>query len=125
MKIAPEHTEDAVLDLMGKPGKKSLLEFKLLFDSLCKSSGKPQFLTYYFMAAHPGCTDAHMSRLKAFASRHLHLIPEQVQIFTPAPSTISTLVYHTGVHPVSGEPVFCERHPGKKEMQKQILLRRT
>ncbi|MBI5592111.1 MAG: YgiQ family radical SAM protein [Deltaproteobacteria bacterium] len=125
MKIAPEHTENDVLDLMGKPGMESLIEFKRLFDSVCNTSGKQLYLTYYFMAAHPGCTEAHMSRLKAFVSRHLHLIPEQVQIFTPTPSTISTLVYHTGVHPVSGAPVFCEKQLRKKEKQKQMLLKRS
>ena len=125
MKIAPEHTEKDVLDLMGKPGMDSLIAFKRLFDSICETTGKRLFLTYYFMAAHPGCTEAHMGRLKAFVSRNLHLIPEQVQIFTPTPSTVSTLIYHTGVHPVSGAPVFCEKQPKKKEKQKQILLRRS
>jgi uncharacterized radical SAM protein YgiQ len=125
MKIAPEHTEKDVLDLMGKPGADSLIEFKRLFDAICKTSGKRLFLTYYFMAAHPGCTEAHMNRLKTFVSRHLHVIPEQVQVFTPTPSTFSTLVYHTGVHPVSGEPVFCEKQVSKKEKQKQILLKRS
>lgn len=125
MKIAPEHTEDDVLELMGKPAMAVLVEFKRLFDSVCNASGKRLFLTYYFMAAHPGCTEAHMHRLKTFANRHLHLIPEQVQIFTPTPSTVSTLVYHTGVHPASGVPVFCEKQRRKKETQKQILLKRS
>jgi uncharacterized radical SAM protein YgiQ len=125
MKIAPEHTEDDVLALMGKPGKDSLIAFKHLFDSICQTSGKKLYLTYYFMAAHPGCTEAHMSRLKTFVSRHLHLIPEQVQIFTPTPSTISTLIYHTGVDPASGRPVFCEKQLRKKEKQKQMLLKRS
>lgn len=125
MKIAPEHTENDVLELMGKPGTDSLIAFKRLFDEICKSSGKQLYLTYYFMAAHPGCTEAHMSRLKTFVSRHLRLIPEQVQIFTPTPSTVSTLIYHVGVHPASGCPVFCEKQVRKKEKQKQILLKRT
>jgi len=125
MKIAPEHTENDVLDLMGKPGMDSLIEFKRLFDAICQTSGKQLYLSYYFMAAHPGCTEAHMSRLKTFVSRHLHLIPEQVQVFTPTPSTVSTLVYHTGVHPASGKPVFCEKQLRSKEKQKQILLKRS
>ncbi|MFH0999133.1 MAG: YgiQ family radical SAM protein [Pseudomonadota bacterium] len=125
MKIAPEHTEADVLDLMGKPATACLIEFKRLFDAVCQTSGKQLYLTYYFMAAHPGCTEAHMSRLKTFVSRRLHLIPEQIQVFTPTPSTISTLIYHTGVHPVSGAPVFCEKQVRKKEKQKQMLLKRS
>jgi len=125
MKVAPEHTENDVLELMGKPGADSLIEFKRLFDGVCETSRKQLYLTYYFMAAHPGCTDVHMHRLKTFVSRHLHLIPEQVQVFTPTPSTISTLIYHTGRHPVSGRPVFCEKQVKKKEKQKRILLKRS
>jgi hypothetical protein len=30
MKIAPEHTEEKILKLMGKPDKKTLLNFKAL-----------------------------------------------------------------------------------------------
>ena len=125
MKIAPEHTENDVLALMGKPGRECLLEFKRMFDAICNTTGKRRYLTYYFMAAHPGCTDAHMGRLKTFVSRHLHVIPEQVQVFTPTPSTVSTLIYHTGIHPDTGEPVFCEKQIKKKEKQKQILLKRS
>ncbi len=124
MKIAPEHTENDVLELMGKPGGDCLIAFKSLFDAACAAAGKQLFLTYYFMAAHPGCTEAHMNRLKKFVARHLRVIPEQVQVFTPTPSTISTLIYHTGLHPVSGEAVFCEKQAGEKEKQKQILLKR-
>ncbi len=125
MKIAPEHTESDVLDLMGKPGMDSLIAFKRMFDAVCNKSGKQRYLTYYFMAAHPGCTNVHMSRLKTFVSRHLRLIPEQVQIFTPTPSTVSTLMYHTGVDPATGAPVFCEKQVKKKEKQKHILLKRS
>jgi uncharacterized radical SAM protein YgiQ len=123
MKIAPEHTESDVLNLMGKPGVDSLIAFKKCFDEICRASGKLCYLTYYFMAAHPGCTKEHMRALKSFVSRHLHLIPEQAQIFTPTPSTNATLMYHTGVHPDTGDAVFCEKSPQQKEIQKQLLLR--
>jgi uncharacterized radical SAM protein YgiQ len=68
MKIAPEHTEDKVLRLMGKPDKRSLIEFNKLFYSFSKSKGKNQFLTYYLIAAHPGCTENDMKQLKLFTS---------------------------------------------------------
>ncbi len=124
MKIAPEHTEDEVVSVMGKPGKDSLLEFKLLFDKLTEMSGKNLYLTYYLMAAHPGCTETHMNRLKAFILQNLRFFPEQVQIFTPTPSTISTLIYHTGFHPETGKIVFSEKEKKKKERQKKILMKK-
>ncbi len=95
LKIAPEHSEEKVLHLMGKPEKSILLNFKKLFETQNSRSGKKQFLTYYLMAAHPGCTIGDMHRLQAFVSQNLHLAPEQVQIFTPLPATYSTVMYYT------------------------------
>ena len=124
MKVAPEHCQAGVLKHMGKIGNKRLLEFKKHFDALNKKLGKKQFLTYYLMAAHPGCTLRDMQALREFAEKKLHLIPEQVQIFTPSPSTWSTLMYFTGKDPFSDEPVFVEKDPQGKQKQKQIMARR-
>lgn len=125
LKVAPEHTEKAVLEKMGKPGHESLLQFKEKFDALSARAGKKQFLTYYMIAAHPGCTDLDMHRLKRFASQELQISPEQVQIFTPTPSTYSTLMYYTGLDPFTLEPLFVERDPLKREKQKQIVVDKT
>ena len=98
-----------VLELMGKPGRRSLEDFIALFRRLNGRISKRQFLTYYFMAAHPGCTPEAMAQLRTYVQRELRLIPEQVQIFTPSPSTFSTLMYYTGIDPFSDRPVFVER----------------
>jgi len=124
MKVAPEHSEDRVLKKMGKPGVASLLQFKELFDRLTKEAGKEQFLTYYLIAAHPGCTDSDMQKLKRFTSQKLKINPEQVQIFLPSPSTYSSLMYYTETDPFTGEPVFVEKDPKKKEYQKNIVVKK-
>jgi radical SAM superfamily enzyme YgiQ (UPF0313 family) len=121
MKIAPEHTEKDVLKQMGKPGAELLLQFKSLFDRMTQKAGKEQFLTYYLIAAHPGCTEEDMRSLKQFTRRWLKTNPEQVQIFVPAPSTYSSLMYYTGTDPFSGNPVFVEKDPKHKEIQKDIV----
>ncbi len=121
MKVAPEHTEEHVLDLMGKPGSASLLEFKRRFDALNREAGKRQFLTYYLIAAHPGCTEADMQRVRHFASQELQIHPEQVQVFTPTPSTYSSLMYYTELDPFTGEALFVEKDPRRKERQKSIV----
>ncbi len=121
MKIAPEHMDDKVLELMGKPGKKSLEKFRDLFYQLSKEAGKEQYLTYYMIAAHPGCTDKEMEKLKTFASEKLQISPEQVQIFTPTPSTYSSLMYYTEKNPFTGEKLFVEKNTFGKEKQKQIV----
>ena len=125
LKVAPEHDSPKVLQLMGKPDKESLLEFKQKFDQLSSASrvaNKKQFLSYYFIAAHPGCTTKDMMGLKAFTRNHLHIAPEQTQIFTPTPSTWSTLMYATETDPFTGEHIFVEKDPLRKQKQKDLLL---
>jgi uncharacterized radical SAM protein YgiQ len=121
LKIAPEHVEAQVLKLMGKPGRDALEDFIRLFDRLKRKNALNLFLTYYFMAAHPGCTQADMARLRAFAEKRLRLLPEQTQIFTPTPATWSTLMYHTGKDPFSGKNIFVEQNRTAKERQKAAI----
>jgi radical SAM superfamily enzyme YgiQ (UPF0313 family) len=109
---------------MGKTGTRTMLQFRDLFYKLTKAARKNQFLTYYLIAAHPGCTESDMRALKRFASRQLKINPEQVQIFTPTPSTYSSLMYHTEMDPFTGEKLFVEKDPAKKERQKNILVKK-
>lgn len=122
LKLAPEHVVTRVLEFMGKPGVESLLKFKRKFEAANRRFGKKQFLTYYFIAAHPGCTEADMRELKRFATRELKLNPEQVQIFTPTPLTAATCMYYTGVDPVSGQSAYVARGLGEKTRQKNTLV---
>ena len=124
LKIAPEHTDEYVLEKMGKPGPEALLKFKERFDQLNAAAGKPQFLTYYMIAAHPGCSELDMERLKRFSSQKLKVNPEQVQIFTPTPSTYSSLMYYTELDPFTLEPLFVEKDLRRKEQQKNIVTRK-
>jgi uncharacterized radical SAM protein YgiQ len=122
LKIAPEHTSPGVLRLMGKPQSQYLVNFKQLFDILDQKSGAKQFLTYYFIAAHPGCTEEDMHSLKSFSSRELRTNPQQMQIFTPLPSTYSSLMYYTGIDPFTGKNIYVEKDNGKKQKQKDIIV---
>ena len=121
LKVAPEHTAPGVLKLMGKPRAKFLTNFKQLFEKMNKASGQKQFLTYYFIAAHPGCTEEDMRELKSFATRELKINPQQIQIFTPLPSTYSSLMYFTGIDPATGRKIFVEKNIAKKQRQKDIV----
>jgi uncharacterized radical SAM protein YgiQ len=121
LKLAPEHVSRHVLEFMGKPSVESLLEFKKKFDAASRKCGKRQFLTYYFIAAHPGCTEKDMHELKRFATQKLNLNPEQVQIFTPTPMTAATCMYYTGYDPDTMEKVYVARNLGERERQKSIL----
>ncbi len=121
MKVAPEHTEQHVLDLMGKPNKQTLVDFKKLYDRLNKDMGKKQYMTYYLIAAHPGCTEKDMHALKRFTTNTLKINPEQAQVFIPTPGTYSAVIYYTELDPVTRKKVFVEKDIKRKEKQKAIV----
>ena len=121
LKIAPEHSEPEVLAFMRKPHTQALLDFKQSFEGKSKEHGLDQFLSYYLIAAHPGCTKEHMIELQNFASSELGVLPEQVQIFTPTPSTYSSLMYYTEKDPFTGEKIFVEKSETGKMQQKALI----
>ena len=122
LKIAPEHVSEKVTALMGKTKAAQLRKFKELFDNLNEKHKKNQFLTYYMIAAHPGCELLDMKELRAFVQKELKMTPEQVQVFTPTPSTYSTLMYHTGYDPFSGKKLFVEKSLRAKRAQKDVMF---
>jgi len=125
LKVAPEHSQDRVLKAMGKPGTKSLVEFRKRFMQATEEAGLPQFLTYYLIAAHPGCTERDMADLRKFATQELKVRPEQVQIFTPTPSTYASLMYYTEMDPFTGQRLFVEKNPVRKRRQKDLVTGRA
>ncbi|MCQ2086150.1 MAG: YgiQ family radical SAM protein [archaeon] len=122
LKIAPEHVSKSVLDLMGKPGVDVLLSFKSMFDTINNELNKDQFLTYYLIAAHPGCHEYHMRELSSFCKNYLKISPEQIQIFTPTPSTISTMMYYTHRDWANTNNIKVEYLKHMRQKQKDIIL---
>jgi len=122
LKLAPEHSEDSVLRLMRKPGVEKMLAFRARFEEANRRHKLKQFLTYYFVAAHPGCTEEQMQRVRQFATRELDATPEQVQVFTPTPSTWSTAMYWTECDPVTGESIFVEKKGRGRQAQKDAVI---
>ena len=122
LKVAPEHVVPHVLELMCKPGPDVLMKFKKMFDDSNTEQGKQQFLTYYLMAAHPGCYREDMEELSRFAHTELKTNPEQVQIFTPTPSTISTMMYYTRRDYDNTKNLKSEHSMQMKQEQKDIIL---
>lgn len=121
LKVAPEHTNPAVLNLMGKPSPERLLEFRDKFIELSKKAGKEQYLSYYLIAAYPGCSEKEMKSLRQFTSGKLQVNPEQVQVFTPTPSTYASVMYYTEKDPFTGKPIFVEKNLHRKTAQKMII----
>jgi uncharacterized radical SAM protein YgiQ len=101
LKIAPEHTEDGPLAKMMKPGIGAYDRFKQLFDQAAKQAGKQYYLIPYFIAAHPGTTDADMLNLALWLKKNRYRA-DQVQTFLPSPMALATAMYHSGVSPLRG-----------------------
>ncbi len=124
LKVAPEHISDAVLKKMGKPEnavyEKFLNKYKRLNDKL----GKKQFLVPYLMSSHPGSTLKEAIELAEYL-RDLGYMPEQVQDFYPTPSTISTVMYYTGLDPRNMQPVYVCKNPHEKAMQRALIQYRN
>jgi radical SAM superfamily enzyme YgiQ (UPF0313 family) len=121
LKVAPEHISPKVLNLMRKPVKNDFNAFLRKHRELSKKAGKEQYVLPYFIAAHPGCTVDDMIELAEFLKRE-KIVVEQCQIFTPTPGTLSTAMYATGLDPATLEPVYVEKKPRRKEMQKALIL---
>ena len=54
LKVAPEHTDPGVLDLMRKPDNDDFEQFTESFQRESKKAGKRQYIIPYFIASHPG-----------------------------------------------------------------------
>ena len=105
LKVAPEHTSDAVLALMRKPSFSLFKETKRRFDEICKQAGLRYQLIPYFISSHPGCRLQDMAEL-ALEMKRMGYRLEQIQDFTPTPMTLSTEMYYTGIDPTTMKPVY-------------------
>jgi uncharacterized radical SAM protein YgiQ len=126
LKIAPEHTEDGPLAKMLKPGIGAYDRFKELFESAVQKAGKKYFLIPYFIAAHPGTTDADMMNLALWLKRNKYRA-DQVQTFLPSPMSLSAAMYHSGVNPLrpvrhgASEPVETAKGLRQRRLHKAFL----
>ncbi len=121
LKVAPEHTEPHVVALMRKPEFSLYYKFCEIFDTVNRKHGLRQQIIPYFISSHPGCREADMAQLAA-TTRKLNMHLEQVQDFTPTPMTLSTEMYYTGIHPYTGEKVYCATDSKSKEAQRQYFF---
>lgn len=121
LKVAPEHTSDHVLAVMRKPSFALYGQFKDIFEKVNARYGLRQQLIPYFISSHPGCTEVDMAELAAETKDYgLHL--EQVQDFTPTPMTVASEIYYSGVHPYTGQKVFCATSKEQKLAQRKYFF---
>jgi len=121
LKVAPEHTSDQVLDLMRKPSFKLFHKLNKVFQEINKEEGLNQQLIPYFISSHPGCENVDMANL-AVETKQLDFKLEQIQDFTPTPMTLATVIYYTGYHPYTMQPVFTAKSQKEKLSQRKYFF---
>ena len=123
LKVAPEHTEDKVLEYMAKPSFKLFCRLRTEFDRINRESGTHTELVPYFISSHPGCTMQDMQKLaRNPALKGIWM--DQVQDFMPTPMTTSSVMFYSGLDPRTMKPVFVERDPERKKAQKSQFFKK-
>ena len=120
LKVAPEHVSDHVLEKMGKPRHAVYLQFLDRYKKINESEHMKQYVVPYLMSSHPGCTLRDAVTLAEYLRDTGHN-PEQVQDFYPTPSTLSTVMYYTGLDPRTMETVYVPKNPHEKAMQRALM----
>jgi radical SAM superfamily enzyme YgiQ (UPF0313 family) len=120
LKVAPEHCAHGVLSAMGKPDIHVYEGFRKEFFRLCDKAGLEQYLVPYLMSSHPGSTMEEAVKLAVWLKKSGYA-PEQVQDFYPTPGTVSTVMYYTGLDPLSGKKIYVATDYKEKQMQRALL----
>ena len=120
LKVAPEHCANNALAMMGKPSVEVFERFKKKYFALCSEAGLEQYLVPYLMSSHPGSTMKDAVEMALWLKKWGYS-PEQVQDFYPTPGTISTVMYYTGIHPMTGKKVYVTTDYHEKQLQRALL----
>ena len=120
LKVAPEHCSDAVLSCMGKPNFSVYENFRKKFFDVTHRIGKEQYLVPYLMSSHPGSTLNDAIELAVCLKKNGYA-PEQVQDYYPTPGTASTVMYYTGINPLTMKPVYVATDYHEKQLQRALL----
>ncbi len=120
LKVAPEHCTPGALAMMGKPAIEVFEEFRSRFFKYSREAGLEQYLVPYLMSSHPGTTMRDAVDM-ALWLKEWGYSPEQVQDFYPTPGTISTVMYYTGIHPMTGKSVYVTTDYHEKQLQRALL----
>lgn len=121
LKVAPEHTSDNVLKIMRKPSFDLFKTFTKKFNNINDKKELNQQLIPYFISSHPASTEKEMAEL-AVETKQLNFNLEQVQDFTPTPMTVATVIYYSGYHPYTLEPIYTARTKEEKQNQRMFFF---
>lgn len=121
-KIAPEHSNNSVLKLMNKPNFENTESFIKKLNKIKKEKNLNTKFSAYLISAHPGATKNIDKNLATDINKFFPFQPEDIQIFTPTPSTKSTTMYYTERNPENGKNIFVEKNEKKRKEHKNIIF---
>jgi uncharacterized radical SAM protein YgiQ len=121
LKVAPEHTSSKVLSIMRKPSYEQFKKLSNLFNQIIKKHKRSYQLIPYFISSHPGTNILDMAELAVITKQHGYKL-EQVQDFTPTPTTLATVMYYTGIDPYTGKKIEVARTIEQKKSQNKYFF---
>ena len=120
LKVAPEHCSNNALSMMGKPPVEVFEAFKKKYFDSCRKAGLEQYIVPYLMSSHPGTTMKDAVEMALWLKKWGYQ-PEQVQDFYPTPGTVSTVMYYTGINPLTKKQVYVCTDYREKLLQRALL----
>lgn len=121
LKLAPEHTESHVLTLMRKPSFDIFKKFLHIFKKICEKHNLKTQIMPYLMSSHPGCEIKDMKALSK-TMKALGIYPEQVQDFTPTPSTLSSALFYLALQKNKNAPYVATDEKEKLEQKSLFFI---
>ncbi|HOS30167.1 MAG TPA: DUF3362 domain-containing protein, partial [Treponemataceae bacterium] len=126
LKVAPEHVNNRVLELIRKSTHEVYEEFCKEFNAMNKKIGKKQYLIPYLIAGLPGA-GLNEAIETALYLKKTGFIPEQVQDFYPTPGNLATCMYYTGLNPQKAdangnfEKIYIPSGGRERRLQRALL----
>ena len=121
LKVAPEHMDKEVLNLMHKPPFEEFEKFRTLFDKFSAQAGKEQYIVPYFIASFPGSTLKMMNNIRLYLKKENWKL-QQVQNYMPLPMTLASAYYWSELT-LSYKPFFVAKSSKDREKQIQNLFK--
>ena len=122
MKVAPEHLNNKVLQLMRKNPAEDFYKFKTVFEEESRKAGKEQYLIPLFISNFPGCTDQDMKTVDDYLDK-MNWSPQQVQDYIPLPMTMGAAMYYSGKD-FNGNEIAVNRGLRERRTQMKMLKKK-
>lgn len=117
LKVAPEHTQDDVLDLMFKP---DIAVYEKFVSEFLKHAPTKYKVLPYLISSFPGCSVESMVKMAKYLKKNGIRI-KQVQDFLPTPMTIASCFYHTERDIFKNKPIYVPKKARERRLHRALM----